>query len=127
MRRIVNKPPRGLVSLLVAMATTGLALAQQATVVGTLDGHTDPVYAVAWSPDGKTLATAGFDNTVRLWNAASRKEIKKYEGHSKLVLAVAIAPNGKQILSGSLDNTAKIWDYPTTEPARKIAVPSATL
>src|SRR5438552_9244272 len=122
MGRIVNHCPRVLVACLVALATAGLALAQQAAVVGTLDGHADPVYAVAWSPDGKTLATAGFDNTVRLWDAASRKEIKKYEGHSKLVLAVAIAPNGRRILSGSNDNTAKIWDYPTAGPTRKLAV-----
>ena len=121
MGRIMKDCPRVLVACLVALATAGLALAQQAAVVGTLDGHADPVYAVAWSPDGKTLATAGFDNTVRLWDAASRKEIKKYEGHSKLVLAVAISPNGKQILSGSLDNTAKLWDYPTSEPPRTIA------
>ena len=89
--------------------------------MGTLDGHTDPVYAIAWSPDGKTLATAGFDNTVRLWDAATRKEIKKYEGHTKLVLAVAIAPDGKHILSGSQDNTAKIWDFPTSGPAKTFA------
>src|SRR5262249_13430868 len=108
-----------------ALATAGLALAQSAAVVGTLDGHTDPVYSVAWSPDGKTLATAGFDNTVRLWDAATRQEIRKYEGHSKLVLAVAVAPNNRQILSGSLDNTAKIWDYPAEQPPRKIALKGA--
>ena len=93
-------------------------MAQQATVVGTLEGHTDPVYAVAWSPDGKTLATASFDSTIRLWDATTRKEIKKYEGHSKLALAVAIAPDGKHILSGGQDNPAKIWDYPTSGPAK---------
>ena len=94
---------------------------------GTLDGHTDPVYAIAWSPDGKTLATAGFDNTVRLWDAATRKEIKKFEGHTKLVLAVAIAPDGKHILSGSQDNTAKIWDVPTSGPAKTFAGHPAAL
>ena len=101
MRRLVNRYPRVLTAFGVAVATAGVALAQQATVVGTLDGHTDPVYAIAWSPDGKTLATASFDNTVRLWEAATRKEIKKYDGHSKMVLAVAFSPDGKQILSGS--------------------------
>ena len=90
MGRIMKRYPRALAALLTATVTAGVAVAQQATIVGTLEGHTDPVYAVAWSPDGNTLATAGFDNTVRLWDAATRKEIKKYEGHTKLVLAVAI-------------------------------------
>ena len=73
MFRIPGSRPRIAVAVLVALATTGLALAQQAAqVAGTLDGHTDPVYAIAWSPDGKTLITGGFDNTVRLWDAATR-------------------------------------------------------
>ena len=109
--------PRAM-TMLVAMAATGLAMAQQAAVIGTLDGHTEAVYSVSWSPDGKTLATAGFDGTVRLWEVASRKELRKYEGHSKLVLSVAVSPNGKQILSGSNDNTAKLWDIPAVEPRR---------
>ena len=127
MRRILRRYSRGLAALLVALVTAGIALAQQATIVGTLDGHTDPVYAIAWSPDGKMLATAGFDNTVRLWDAATRKEIKKYEGHTKLVLAVAISPDGKHILSGSQDNTAKIWDVPTSGPAKTFAGHPAAL
>src|SRR5262249_52063419 len=121
MGRGVQGCPRALITGLVALATAAMALAQQATVLGTLDGHTDPVYAVVWSPDGKTLATAGFDNTVRLWDAATRKEIRKYDGHSKLVLAVAIAPDSRRILSGSLDNTAKIWDEPASAPLRTLA------
>ena len=120
MRIIIRRYSRGLAALLTAVATTGFALAQQATTVGTLDGHTDPVYAIAWSPDGKMLATAGFDNTVRLWDAATRKEIKKYDGHTKLVLAVAISPDGKHIVSGSQDNTAKIWDVPTSGPVEDV-------
>ena len=85
---------------------------EQASLVGTLTGHTDPVYAVAWSPDGKTLATAGFDNTVRLWDSATRKEIKSFEGHTKLVLTVAYSPDGRHLVSGSLDNSVRIWDLP---------------
>ncbi len=118
MGRIFEKPQRILITILVGTLTVGLALAQQATVVGTLSGHTDPVYSIAWSPDGKTIATAGFDNTVRLWDAGTRKEIKKFDGHSKLVLTVAFSPDGKELLSGSLDNTAKIWDLPTSGPAK---------
>ena len=83
--------PRVVVAAVAAVATAGLALAQQsAPVIGTLDGHTDPVYAIAWSPDGKTLVTGGFDNTVRLWDAASRKELKRFDGHSE-----AAGPGGR--------------------------------
>src|SRR5262249_13494630 len=110
---------RVLVSSLVAMGMTGLAIAQQASQVGTLDGHTEPVYSVSWSRDGKTLATAGFDNTVRLWDAATRNELRKYEGHTKIVTTVAISPDGRQILSGGNDNTAKLWDCPAPDAVTK--------
>src|SRR5262249_39797996 len=124
MGRFLRRYPRVLAAFLTAIVTTGVALAQQqqkATIVGTLDGHTDPVYAIAWSPDGKTIATASFDNSVRLWDAATRKEIKKYEGHSKMVLSIAIAPDGKHILSGSQDKSAKIWDWPVSGPLKTFA------
>src|SRR5262245_58909660 len=121
MRRFTTNRPRAAAVLSMALLTTAVALAQQAaTVVGTLDGHTDPVYAIAWSPDGKTLVTGGFDNTVRLWDAATRKEIKKFEGHSNLVLSVAAAPEGKRILSGSLDKTAKVWGMPGGGPSKDL-------
>ncbi|MDE2505823.1 MAG: WD40 repeat domain-containing protein, partial [Planctomycetota bacterium] len=105
-------------ALMLSNAAHGQAALKPA---GTLDGHTDPVYTVSWSPDGKTIATGGFDNTVRLWNASARKELRRYDGHTGLVLAVAIAPDGKRILSGSLDKTAKIWLYPASSPLKELA------
>src|SRR5262249_26623253 len=111
MRSDARRHPRLLASALAAMMLIELAVAQQASLVGTLEGHTEAVYSVAWSPDGKTLATAGFDNTVRLWEATTRTEVRKFEGHTKIVMTVAISPDGKQILSGGNDNTARLWDY----------------
>ena len=91
------------------MTATGSSPGDRA---GLLVGHAEPVYAVAWSPDGKTLATAGFDDTVRLWDAATHQEIRRYEGHTKIVMAVAIAPEREADPLGGNDNTARIWDYP---------------
>src|SRR5947208_1573285 len=122
MNPLPNIRPRVAAAVLTALAVNGFAWAQQsAQVVGTLEGHSDPVYAIAWSPDGKTLVTGGFDNSVRLWDAATRKEIKRFDGHSGLVLAVAPAPDGKRLLSGSLDKTAKVWQVPGGGPRQELA------
>ena len=104
------------------LATATLVAAEQpATPIGTLDGHTEAVYSVAWTPDGKSLVTGGFDQTVRLWDVASKKEIKRYDGHNGLVLSVAVDKDGKRILSGGLDKTAKVWEIPPSGPSKTLA------
>ena len=114
MNRFQGLKHRAIVAVVVAFFTSGVALAQQAAEVGTFDGHTDPVYSVAWTPGGKTLITGGFDNTVRVWDSATRKLLKTLTGHANLVLSVAPSPDGNLILSGSLDKTAKLWSFPKT-------------
>jgi WD40 repeat protein len=97
-------------------------------VLATCKGHTDVVYSVAFSPDGKFLGTGSFDNSVRLWDAVTAKELKVYagpNGHQKQVLTVAFSPDGHLIASGSADNTLKIWDVPSTSPLRILAAADA--
>src|SRR5207253_8531527 len=104
MIRTLRTRPRLLAAALMTLATAGVALAQQALKpAGELVGHAEPVYAIAWTPDGKAILTGGFDNTVRIWDASSKKELKRFEGHTSLVLAVAPSPDGQKVLSGSLD------------------------
>src|SRR5436190_15300676 len=113
----------GLCSLLACILWLPLGAGEKtgANVVTTFKGHTDAVYAVAYSPDGKFLVTASFDNTLKLWDARTGKEIKTYggaSGHTKQVISVGFSQDGSMIASGSTDNTLKTWDVPINAPIR---------
>ncbi|MBI1929002.1 T9SS type A sorting domain-containing protein, partial [Candidatus Poribacteria bacterium] len=74
-----------------------------------LTGHTDPVSSVAFSPDGSLLASGSWDQTVKLWSVAERREIATLQGHNTVVSSVAFSPDGSLLASGSWDKTVKLW------------------
>ncbi|MHC1733436.1 MAG: toll/interleukin-1 receptor domain-containing protein [Bacteroidales bacterium] len=78
--------------------------------------HLAPIYSVAFSHDGKTLASGSLDNTIILWDVAAYKQIgTPFVGHTSAVLSVAFSPDGKTLASGSYDNTIILWDIDTHE------------
>jgi hypothetical protein len=74
-----------------------------------LEGHQDIVQSVSFSPDGQILATASYDNTVKLWRSDGSL-IATLQGHTQPVMSVSFSPDGKMIASGSQDGTVRLWD-----------------
>jgi len=81
-----------------------------------LEGHSNSVRSVVFSPDGKTLASASFDNTIKLWHLETQKPIATLIGHSNLVNSVAFSFDGLILASASDDNTIKLWHLETQKP-----------
>jgi len=75
-----------------------------------LAGHTSKVMAALFSPEGKTLATAGADQTIRLWNPATGQQLAVLNGHTDAVSSLAFLPDGKTLVSAGWDHTVKLWE-----------------
>ena len=118
---------RGAVSILPALTTVvllmyGIARAQESSKPALLiqNEHGVAVYSVAFSPDGKTLASGSNDKTIKLWELSNGRLIRSFEGHSHQVEIVVFSSDGKMLASGSLDNTVKLWDVSSGSLIRSI-------
>lgn len=84
-------------------------------------GHDDAVRSVVFSPDGKLLATASIDKTVKIWTADTGDELRTLRGHDNWVNAVVFSPDGKTLASASRDNTIKIWNVENGQLLKTLA------
>jgi WD40 repeat protein len=89
-------------------ALTAALVASQLCAV--LRGHADWVLRVAWSPDGRRLATASSDRTVRIWNAHTGSELAVLQGHDDWVWCVVWSPDGQRLATASDDRTVRLWN-----------------
>jgi WD40 repeat protein len=78
--------------------------------VRTLIGHTADVLWIAFSPDGKRIATTGYDRTIKLWDTATGRDVFTLRGHTAGVGVLAFSPDGCRIVSSAIDGTARVWD-----------------
>ncbi|BCL38029.1 eIF2A-related protein [Nostoc sp. MS1] len=85
----------------------------RAIQVNILEGHSNQVYSVAYSPNGRQLASASRDKTIKIWDISTGKTLNTLSGHNSEVRSIAYSPDGKYLASASFDKTIKIWNIST--------------
>src|SRR5262249_5590115 len=80
--------------------------------------------ALALAPDGKTVISSSYDQTLRLWDVATGKELRRFQGHERYVSALALSPDGKTLATvEARGNVIRLWDVATAKQVRQLKLP----
>src|SRR6185295_11091927 len=85
-------------------------------------GHANQISAIVFTPDGSCFATASWDHTIKIWEAADGNLLRTLAGHTGQVSTVAFSPDGKTLASAGWDHTVNLWNVQSGELIRKIVL-----